>query len=274
MNATTDIKYQQSQRLRYIELICLWEGAINTNAICEYFGIGRQQASKDLKIYRESIAPQNLVYNGTSKRYEITPHSAVFTDGAFSEYLHFTNKPVNQSFTHALPLPEFSVSPGIFRVIKQACRDNLRLEVDYRSVNAPDKSGRIIVPHAIAHSGTRWHVRAFCEKNQDFRDFVLSRFKPEIDILGNSDIDANQDEAWHTFVTVTLIPDQRLTQAQQQVVADDYGMSDMRLDIKVRASLLTYLLQMLRLNGHTIHADPKAQQVVVANIAEIKRWMF
>jgi hypothetical protein len=270
-----DIKYEQSQRLRFIELMCLWEGVINTKVICAHFGIGRQQASKDLKIYRETVAPQNLSYNGKTKRYEATPQFVCkITDGGFSEYLHFASTSENQNITHALPLPEFTVPPAIFRLIKQACRDNLRLEVDYRSVNAPDKSGRIIVPHAIAHSGTRWHVRAFCEKNQDFRDFVLSRFKSDIDILGDSDVDAHNDIAWHTWVTASIVPDQRLTPAQQQVVADDYGMTDMRLNIEVRASLLPYLLQMLRIDGHTIHADPKAQQVIVSNLSELKRWLF
>lgn len=29
----------------------------------------------------------------------------------------------------------------------------------------------------------RWHVRAYCEKNGDYRDFVLSRFRGEPELM-------------------------------------------------------------------------------------------
>jgi hypothetical protein len=38
--------------------------------------------------------------------------------------------------------------------------------------------------------------------------------------------------------------------------------------------MVQYLLQFLRVSTDTIKADPKAQQVVIENIEEIKPWLF
>ena len=50
-------------RYRYIEIIALWEGRLTTRHLCETFGIGRQQASKDINTYLRKVGPDNLVYD-------------------------------------------------------------------------------------------------------------------------------------------------------------------------------------------------------------------
>ena len=35
-------------RYRFIETLALWEGRLTTRHLCDTFGIGRQQASKDI----------------------------------------------------------------------------------------------------------------------------------------------------------------------------------------------------------------------------------
>ena len=48
-------RWEQLLRYRYIELIALWEGRLTTRQLCETFGIGRQQANKDLTSYRRGL---------------------------------------------------------------------------------------------------------------------------------------------------------------------------------------------------------------------------
>ena len=43
-------------RYRYIEIISLWEGRLTTGHLTRCFGIGRQQASKDINLYVRDIA--------------------------------------------------------------------------------------------------------------------------------------------------------------------------------------------------------------------------
>ncbi|MDC2888574.1 hypothetical protein [Psychrosphaera algicola] len=51
-------------------------------------------------------------------------------------------------------------------------------------------------------------------------------------------------------------------------------MEEGKLTLTVRASLLAYLLKALRIEAHTVHADPKAQQIVVENFDKIKNRVF
>ena len=51
------------------------------------------------------------------------------------------------------------------------------LRVKYWSVHSARGAQREIAPHALGHDGYRWHVRAWCCENGDFRDFVLSRIE-------------------------------------------------------------------------------------------------
>ncbi|MGS2719352.1 WYL domain-containing protein [Paraglaciecola aestuariivivens] len=279
-------RYDLLQRYRLIEIVALWEGRLNASHLIDYFGIGRQQASKDINEYLQSVGPNNLVYNSSLKGYEPSPtYSAKVTTGEADEYLQlihrnsdltntFADMTLGFNYTHMMPLPKYTVQPQVLREIVKACRNNERIEVDYRSVNAPNKDGRIIIPHAIVHSGTRWHVRAYCESNKDFRDFVLTRFYDTPQSLGKSDINAQDDIAWHTQVNVCFTPDQRLSKDQQAVVANDYGMTNNRLLIQVRGALVQYLLQKMRIDANVISADPRAQQIVIENMDGIKEWLF
>jgi predicted DNA-binding transcriptional regulator YafY len=279
-------RYDLLQRYRLIEIVALWEGKLNAGHLIDYFGIGRQQASKDINQYLSSVGPDNLIYNSSLKGYEpAETFSPKVTMGDADEYLHlihrnndlvntFEDMTLGFDYTHKIPLPTYRIRPEVLRQVVKACRSKLRLEVDYRSVNAPDTGGRIIVPHSIVHSGMRWHVRAYCEKNSDYRDFVLTRFYGTPDPVGVSEHTIAQDEAWNTRVNVCFTPDQRLSTEQQEIVANDYGMTDKRLLIQVRGALVQYLLQMMRIDMNVIAADPRAQQVIIQNMDAVKQWLF
>ena len=71
-----------------------------------------------------------------------------------------------------------------------------------------------------------------------------------------------------------IAPDPRLTADQQAVVAHDYGMTDGKWLLSVRAKLLPYLLQLLRLDPAQVMEDPRAQQIVIANQADVEAWLF
>lgn len=279
-------RYDLLQRYRLIEIVALWEGKLNAGHLVEHFGIGRQQASKDINTYLKEIAQGNLTYNSSLKGYEPSDEfKPTITAGVVDEYLQLVqrNSDLTSTFeslvlgfnhTTRVPLPSFRVNPEILRPIIKACRQGERLEVDYRSVNAPNKDGRIIAPHAIVHSGMRWHVRAFCEKNQEFRDFVLTRFFAVPEMVGKSDMSSDGDISWHTKVNACFKPDPRLTKEQQDVVANDYGMKDGVLVITVRAALVHYLLQMMKIDPNILHAKPTAQQIVIDNMSAIEKWLF
>ena len=273
-------------RYRYIETIALWEGRLTTGHLTRCFGIGRQQASRDINIYARDIAPGNIEYDKYLKGYRPTDaFTPRVTRGTADEYLHlmtrqeqlmgvFESLPLATANVEQLSPRARDVSPHVLRPLIQAARQGRRLEVDYVSLQNPDREGRIIVPHTLVFTGFRWHVRAWCEKNQGFRDFVLSRFRGEAELLDESPMSADDDGAWQTRVELVIRADPRLTVQQREVVEADYGMIDGALRLATRATLSTYLLQLLQLDPAAPSDNPLAQQIVLANADELAPYLF
>ena len=273
-------------RYRFIETIALWEGRLTTRHLCDTFGIGRQQASKDINNYIRDVGPGNLEYDKYLKGYKPTDaFEPKVTQGLADEYLHlmarnnelmnvFESLSLDVANVEVLSLPVRDVKPEILRPIMQAASQQKRLEVDYVSINHPDREGRIIVPHTLVYSGLRWHVRAWCEKNQGYRDFVLSRFRGAPEIMDESEHGVDNDTEWNTAVTVRITADPRLAPEQREVVETDYGMQDGGLQIETRARLVPYVLQLLHIEPNALADDPAAQQIVVENRDELTPWLF
>ncbi len=275
-------------RYRLIEIITLWEGRLTTNVLSDAFGIGRQQASKDINAYLRA-APKNLMYDKHLKGYKPTAaFKPLYTKGEASEYLQllssredlascFASLNLIQPNTTVLYSPVRVLKPDIIRPVIQAARENKRIEVDYLSMNSTEQESRVIAPHTLVWSGFRWHVRAYCEKNKDFRDFTLSRFVNVPEPVSTSEKTRDDDLPWKAEVNIIIRPDSRLNKLQQDVIAREYGMTgktEKRLVIPTRGALVDYMLQLLRISPHIVQASGKAQQIVIENMDELKKWMF
>jgi hypothetical protein len=205
------------------------------------------------------------------------------TQGLADEYLHlmarnnelmnvFESLSLNMANVEVLSQPVRDVKPEVLRPIMQAARQQKRLDVDYVSLNHPDREGRIIVPHTLVYTGMRWHVRAWCEKNQEYRDFVLSRFRGIPEIMDDSPHGVDGDGEWNTRVTIRIAPDPRLTRDQQEVVETDFGMENGVLEVSTRGKLVPYALKLLHIDPKQELADPMAQQIIVENRAALLPW--
>lgn len=286
ISSHTNQRWEQILRYRYIELIALWEGKLTTRQLCETFGIGRQQANKDLSSYRRALTQGDLIYDATAKYYLPSSNfKPILTQGLASEYLQLAAQqsdvqrilghlPVAAAAVEVVSAPSRELPPSLLRPIIQAITDCRRIDVDYVSLNNPDREGRIVVPHTLVWTGYRWHVRAWCEKNQDFRDFVLSRFRGEADLMDSSERNASEDNDWQQRVTLQVEPDPRLRVDQREVIAHDYNMENGRLLLTTRAKLAPYLLQLLNVNTGPLLDDPRAQQLVLSNQESLQNWLM
>jgi len=272
-----------NQQFWLIDLLVYWEGEVCSRHLCEFFQVSRQQASKYLQAYQDQY-PGQLRYSTSLKRF--VPDSAFVPShisGDVNEYLNQVTgiRSLMPSTNALLSLPHFAITPPprqvsnqVMRVLVKALRQQRRLEVDYLSVSSADPDGRIIVPHTFVNTGLRWHLRAWCEKNRSYRDFVLSRFRGIPELLGPSDQGPEQDEAWNTQVRLILQPDPRLSAAKQAVIAQDYNMTDGQLILTTRAALVQYLLQEMQVSVKMLDGTPEAQQLVLVNADELRPWLF
>lgn len=261
----------------FIELMAWWTGSVSNKQLVHQFDISRQQAFNDLKAYCKQH-PKNLVQLDT-KYYPSQTFQFSNISGHVEQFLLWmasgqllqenTSKHVTR-----LPMPERNISVKIIRALYQAITENKRLETSYVSLSNPEHDGRIFHPLIFVNTGLRYHVRGYCEKSQDFRDLVLSRFGEEIEVLDSSPYRLIDDTNWQTEIDIVLRPDSRLTPEQQQVLVSEYQLTDGELVIQCKAALANYLLNSMNINTKMLDGNPTAQQWVLVNLNDIKQWLY
>ncbi|WP_276668845.1 helix-turn-helix transcriptional regulator [Thalassolituus oleivorans] len=274
MEVRESLSYQHQQILRYIELRAQWEGRINAKHIAESFNIGRELGGKLINRYNDTC-PNNLTYDASAKAHLTTEKfTPQLTTGTLEEYIYgffqadLPDEQTGWTLKDTFPMRQFGRAPRpeIVRPILNAIQNKRKLDIAYLSMNSPEYEGRIISPHNLIHDGARFHVRARCEKNQDFRDFVLSRITQIYDDEGPAEHGEQDDERWNTWVTLTIEPDIRLIQSKKEIVAYDYCMNQnaegrYQCQYTVRAALLIYTLKYLGLDR--LREKAEAQQIML-----------
>ncbi|WP_444757193.1 helix-turn-helix transcriptional regulator [Pseudomonas sp. A014] len=280
------VRWDLALRYRLIETIVWWEGRLTTGHLMQSFGISRQQASKDINTYITEHASRNLTYDKQLKGYVPSKtFNPRFIDLSASAYLdllaqnnerapHIEGLKLAYAHTLVLQVPDRSIQPEILRPLLKACRDKLRLEIEYVSLANPEPEVRVIEPHTLVYTGMRWHVRAYCEKNAAYRDFVLSRIRGTPELLESNGNGVEGDEVWNSEIAVILQPDPRLDEAQKAIIQRDYGMIDGRLEIPTRQALVKYVLQRYQIDPKNLDPKAEAQQVVIGNLSELKPWLY
>jgi predicted DNA-binding transcriptional regulator YafY len=272
------------QRLEFIEFRLFWDGILNRSDITERFGVSVPQASNDVAMYRE-LAPTNLEYDASGKRYVptssfkarfLSPNPERYlaqlkalSDGIIQIADTWMSTP---SACSVLPVPGRRVDAEVLRSLLAAVRAESAIEIEYQSMTPenPDPLWRWITPHAFAFDGLRWHVRAFCHRRVEFRDFIIGRC---FDTRNTAPAGARSEDdwRWHTVFDVMLEPNPELPQGQQRAIARDYGMSSGKVTVPVRYALLYYFNKRLRLDVGPDLDGPQERPVVVANRSEFNK---
>ena len=268
------------RRLEFIEFRLFWEGGVNRSDIIEKFGVSVPQASKDLTLYQER-APLNVIYDKSRKRYVPSPDfSPRFLNPEPAEYLNQLRSVADgvldrsSSWIGQFPAydaaaaPVRGVSAGTLRSVIGAIRQSEAIEVRYQSLSRPEPRWRWLSPHAIGFDGFRWHARAFCESDQRFKDFLLSRF---LETRGRrpSEVSAEADTDWREEIVLEIGPHPELSESQQKVIALDYGMRGGKARIPVRKALVYYTMKRLGLDAPPTVRRPQDQQIVLLNHAAV-----
>jgi len=272
----SDLRWGVAQRLEFIEFRLFWEGHVNRSDLMEQFGLSVNQASADLNRYI-GFAPDNMVYDKSARTYVRGPdYAAQFLKPDASRYLaqlrSLADGIMDSDDTwiaelpsyDAAPTPARGVDPVTLRSVVGAIRRSEAIEVKYQSLSRPEPSWRWIAPHAIGFDGFRWHTRAFCQADEVFKDFLLSRI---LDTRGveSSVVTDVADADWQEHVTLEIGPHPELSENQKSVIALDYGMRGGKARIKVRRALLYYALKHLGLDTDPSARKPHEQQIVLIN---------
>jgi hypothetical protein len=278
------MKWGIRQRLEFIEYRLFWEGTINRKDLIDTFGVSVPQASADIKKYKEN-APGNIYYDKSLKRYLVTSNFSpvlgpIDAHSYLSRLSMLSDGTIKKDETHMGFIPEYAVVPSIERAIDsnilkkiiKVLRAGNSINIKYQSMSRPSPVWRWISPHAFAFDGFRWHVRAFCELTNEFRDFILGRIIDAQNIK-NSKINPADDFRWNHFVTVKIAAHPDLTPDQRKIIEKEYNMKDGVAELKIRAAFIYYVLLRFRLENKDDLRFLKNKNAVLLNYDEIEEYI-
>ncbi|MAL97904.1 MAG: hypothetical protein CL583_05570 [Alteromonadaceae bacterium] len=254
------IRWDLLLRYRLIEIIALWEGRLTTNHICHAFGIGRQQASKDINTYLREIAPENLTYDRHLKGYVPTrAFRPAVTLGQWREYRDLISRDddLKQNFedldiglpnTELVRLPGQAGKPEVLRPLIQTIRQNRRADIHWVSLESTRPQADQIEPHSLVCIGSHWFIRTWSEVAGGYANLRVSRLRGEPRLRSTKARHRrDKDAAWQERVAISLRPHSSFSQVQQSVIAEDFGMSDGELTLSVRQALVPLVMAQLPL---------------------------
>lgn len=275
------------QRLSLMELLLVWEGRIYRSRVCELFGIGLPRSSQWIKEIRD-LNPNRLEWDSKARSYFVTADfykqyakaTQVEISESLSRYLSMVGLPyasamedgesVMWSATPSINAP----SPKIFAALNNAIRQAMAVDIEYMSLSEPAPHRRILHPHSLVLAGRRWHVRAYSETNQDYRDYALGRIIEVKPLAQLSDRSRHDDPDWNTKVKVRLVAHPELSQDQARVIQAEYFKGTASRVETCRAALVPYFIQDIRAAMDTKTQHAPDYLIAVENAREVSKWLF
>ena len=270
------------QRLRQLELLLRWEGQIGNARLRELLGLSSIRASQWLREFREA-EPRWALWNSVTRSFHATPefyrHKVPDMTESLGRYLSLVGLPsameADSKDVVVAAFPDISTpNPHIFAVLSGASRLGRLVEITYRSMREPTPHKRIISPHSIVHAGRRWHVRAYSELNKQFRDYALGRISSAKLLPQAAEFLMKDDKDWMTEVPVRLIAHPDLSQEQESLIRFEYFNDTSARVTTCRGPLVQYFIQDVRAAIDIKMQRPPEYQLAVANIKEIRQWLF
>lgn len=248
--ALSELSQTQKERLSHIDFRLMYLGVMQRNDLIQRFGMKEAAATRDIALYRK-LAPENLIYNTKERAYfyndnfaplfEYTPERALaaLSSGFGDDYVGVRGRAMIPCETPT----QLNISQlNTLSVLTRAIYQNQVIKLNYFSLSS-GASEREIVPFALVDNGLRWHVRAYDRKQQRFTDFVINRIADPIVIESNIEEHETQsaDNQWNRIVELEIVPHPSLK--YPETIAMDYGMSNNKIQVNVRAAVAGYLLR-------------------------------
>lgn len=245
-----EINQTQRERLAHIDFRLYFLGSIGRNDLVKRFGIKEAAATRDIALYKQQ-AEKNLIYDTKAKRYTISndfkplfSYQQARVLSALSQGFGDTIVTDSKGFINCETPSQLSKpNLDVLAVLTRGIYNKKVVSIEYRSLSS-GFTQRDILPFALVDNGLRWHIRAYDRRRDRFTDFVITRItNPFIknEELISEDESPHKDIQWNRIVELTIVPHPKLE--HKETIDTDYGMTDGKLELKVRAAVAGYLLR-------------------------------
>lgn len=285
-----DLGHAQRERFRFIEASLLWEGSIRRQRVSQAFEVSLNHVTKDLRRY-ETAYPNNILFDHRRQLYvpgpRFKPHFAsrdpreyLALQLAHAETGSAVVAPLLAGWdtvpTSTVPTPPHGIAEAVLRNVVRAIAQGTGIDVQYhstRSTSGPAR--RRLWPHALVHTGVRWHVRAFDDERKAFRNFALQRMEDPRAIDASAPIAVSEDADWVKLAVLRVIPNPKLNAHQQQLVARDFGMqpsaSGPAWTVELRHCLIGYFAAKYGLDRDEA---PLRQRIILDDVESVRQWFM
>lgn len=263
------------RRFAFLEEELFWKGEVGREVLSSAFDLTPNHVTDDLATYK-AACPSNLLYDERRRRYRPGPRfRPQFTAADPRRYLAELRAQADGHFPMAggvagveiVPDPAGAIDATLLQTFTRAIHSQGGLKISYQSLSTAEPTRRTVFPHALAHNGRRWFVRAYDTLRSDFRDFVLSRVLGVASANGSAPLEA--DDNWLSTLRLIVRPNPRLHEFQRDIVAKEYGMC--RADdgwiweIDLRRAMVVYFLDVHRLRPQAYAEWPDRAPIILEN---------
>jgi len=252
-----------------LETVLIWEGGINNERIRELLDVKVVWASRLIAELEKKLGSKARRSSSHAPLQLVKP--AGYVSNSPDEYLRVLRSNKQDNVNLLVEDARFdlsNVSPDLFSVLFQAIKHQKGVEINYRSMNYPEGTKRLIFPHAFVRVPRRWHVRAWCAERQDYRDFTLGRIAEAAQVEKIFDDVRKKDKKWHSILNIKVIPHPKLSQPQQEMIAQEYFPGRNHMKLKVRECLAPYVVQDLRIAVDEDRQPPPEYQLLANNVRD------
>jgi hypothetical protein len=268
------------RRFAFLEEELFWKGEVGREVLSNAFALTPNHVTDDLATYK-ATCPTNLLYDEHRRRYRPSPRfRPKFTDADPRRYLAQLRAHAEGVLRVAggiaaieiVPDPAGAVDVTLLQALTRAIHSRTGLQITYQSLTTEDPTHRLVFPHALAHNGRRWYMRAYDTLRGEFRDFALARV-----LAATAHLEAwpaNVDEEWETLLPLRLRPNPALHPSQRDVVAREYGMrrdgETWIWELKIRRAMVVYFLDTHQLRVQPDGKRPDRTPLLLENYEEIR----
>jgi len=271
------------QRVVFIDFRVLFLGEVSRSDIADFFGVSPAAATRDLASYIKDFGGQ-IALDGTTKTYRAVPGfqprfdhpipqvlSALSSGYGLAQYQEVANV-IPAYVPRPISLPTWEILAPVTRAIAQ----RRVINIEYHSYSSGGTE-RELVPHALVNNGSRWHIRSYDRRRQEFNDFVLTRIT-RVEERNESKVTVkespSEDIQWTRIVELELVP--HPLQQRPEVTAMDFNMKEGVLKVRERAALAGYLLRQWNVDcspDNSEKSPPEERDPSKRKGEEIRLWL-
>ncbi len=263
MEGSEDLTVAQVEKLQFVEHLAYFHGSVNREDLINRFGISKASATNVLSTYNR-MAPENLRYNISLKRYEIS--------NAFKPVFN-VRKLIERIPVYTMPKIHRPADDAVIEkiaLISRAIQRVQSLTITYAS-SSSGISTRQIVPVSFADNTLRWHLRAYDRTREKYVDFVFARIQ-KVNLMKHDVIEDHEhpknDKQWHTYVELKI-------KAHPENLVDDQSFdmgTGTHHSVRLRAAMAGYFLKLWNIDfSQDAGSTGREYQYLLANMTDVSK---